>query len=127
MSGSESDNTKPSPGYDPNKDVINSSAYKEYANTVEGTTNINAVTSKYLSSGRVLSVDEASSQYNDYVAGFNAWKARNDATAQQRAEYLKLTQEKPGRQGTIIVPTSPGDAASTISTGSSSSRKTLLG
>ena len=59
------------------------------------------------------------------VNAFNAWKANRDRADKEHEEYVKLSRQKPGRAGTIIVPTTPDENPTLL--GSASSRKTLLG
>lgn len=41
-------------------------------------------------------------EYNSVFGAFNAWKSARDADNAQRAQYLTLTQDSPGRQATIL-------------------------
>ncbi len=39
------------------------------------------------------------------ISAYNAWKKERDSALATHAEYVKLIQERPGRKGTILVPT----------------------
>ena len=64
---------------------------------------------------------------NDFEPSLAAYSKISASRKSARKDYVDGLSEKPGREATILTPRTPGDIASTILGGKTSSRLSILG